>query len=147
MARSTGRAALLFLAVNRSPANCLVSVIVLNYNGARWLERCLNSLRAQTIFDQMEVILADNASSDGSDQFGKGIVEAWPAGVFMEHGQNLGYCEGNNRAAGAAICSCASPTASKSVSAAPANKFAPAFTIIRPASTMAFPPEKIPCRR
>jgi GT2 family glycosyltransferase len=102
MARSTGPVALLFLAVNLPPAKFLVSVIVLNYNGAQWLERCLNSLRAQTIFDQMEVILADNASSDGSDQLGKRIVEAWPAGVFMQHGQNLGYCEGNNRAAEAA---------------------------------------------
>jgi GT2 family glycosyltransferase len=102
MARSTGPSALPFLAVNRSPANCLVSVIVLNYNGARWLERCLNSLRAQTIFDHLEVILADNASSDGSDQLGRRIVEAWPTGVFIQHGQNLGYCEGNNRAAEAA---------------------------------------------
>jgi N-acetylglucosaminyl-diphospho-decaprenol L-rhamnosyltransferase len=75
---------------------------VLNYNGARWLERCLNSLRSQTIFDQIEVILADNASGDGSDQLGKRIIETWPAGVFMQHGQNLGYCEGNNRAADAA---------------------------------------------
>jgi GT2 family glycosyltransferase len=88
--------------VNRLPVNCRVSVIVLNYNGARWLERCLNSLRAQTIFDQIEVILADNASSDGSDQLGKRIVEAWAAGIFVQHGQNLGYCEGNNRAADAA---------------------------------------------
>ena len=80
----------------------MVSVIVLNYNGARWLERCLNSLRAQTIFDQIEVILADNLSSDGSDQLGKRIVEGWPRGLFMQHGQNLGYCEGNNRAAEAA---------------------------------------------
>jgi GT2 family glycosyltransferase len=89
----------------RSPSDLpqpLISVVVLNYNGARWLERCLNSLRAQTIFDQMEVILADNLSSDGSDQLGKRIVEAWPRGVFVQHGQNLGYCEGNNRAAAAA---------------------------------------------
>ena len=28
-----------------------------------------------------------------------------------------------------------------------ANKFASGFTITRPASTIAFPPEKIPCRR
>jgi GT2 family glycosyltransferase len=88
--------------VNRSPANCLVSVIVLNYNGARWLDRCLSSLRAQTIFDQIEVILADNRSSDGSDLLGQRLVEALPGGVFMQHGQNLGYCEGNNRAALAA---------------------------------------------
>jgi len=80
----------------------LVSVIVLNYNGARWLERCLNSLRAQTIFDQVEVILADNVSSDGSERLGKQFVEGWPRGVFIQHSANLGYCEGNNRAAEAA---------------------------------------------
>ncbi len=84
------------------PPQPLLSVIVLNYNGARWLERCLGSLRAQTIFEQIEVILADNLSSDGSDQLGKRLVEALPGGVFVQHGQNLGYCEGNNRAALAA---------------------------------------------
>ena len=83
-------------------AKPLVSVIVLNYNGARWLERCLDSLRAQTIFDQIEVIVADNVSSDNSARLGKRIVESWPRGLFMQHGQNLGYCEGNNRAAKAA---------------------------------------------
>ncbi len=86
----------------RSPSDLpppLLSVVILNYNGARWLERCLKSLRAQTIFDQLQVILADNASSDGSESLGKPIVESWPGGVFVQHGQNLGYCEGNNRAA------------------------------------------------
>jgi GT2 family glycosyltransferase len=77
----------------------LLSVIVLNYNGERWLERCLESLRAQTIFEQIEIILADNRSSDGSDQLGQRLVEACPRGVFVQHGQNLGYCEGNNRGA------------------------------------------------
>ena len=79
-----------------------VSVIVLNYNGARWLARCLESLRAQTIFDQIEVVLADNVSSDGSERLGKQIIASWPRGVFVQHSQNLGYCEGNNRAAEAA---------------------------------------------
>jgi GT2 family glycosyltransferase len=79
-----------------------VSVIVLNYNGARWLERCLTSLRAQTIFDRIEIILADNVSNDGSAQLGKRLVESWPSGVFRQHTQNLGYDEGNNRAAEAA---------------------------------------------
>ena len=80
----------------------LVSVIVLNYNGARWLERCLSSLRAQSIFDQIEVIVADNVSSDGSEHLGKQLVESLPRGLFIQHDQNLGYCEGNNRAAQAA---------------------------------------------
>ncbi len=88
--------------MNTTPAGCRLSVIILNYNGARWLQRCLDSLRAQTVFDQLQVILADNASSDNSEQLGRPIVESWPGGVFLQHGQNLGYCEGNNRAAEAA---------------------------------------------
>ena len=87
---------------DRSPSSLaepLISVIVLNYNGARWLERCLASLRAQTIFDQMEVIVADNLSNDGSDRLAQKTVATWPRGTFIQHGRNLGYCEGNNRAA------------------------------------------------
>lgn len=83
-------------------AGPVISVLVLNYNGARWLERCLNSLRAQTIRDRMEVIVADNVSTDGSDKLGRRIVEGWPGSVFVQHGENLGYCKGNNAAAEAA---------------------------------------------
>lgn len=82
-----------------APPPPLLSVILLNYNGARWLERCLQSLRSQTLFDQLQVILADNASSDNSEPLARPIVESWPNGMFLPHGQNLGYCEGNNRAA------------------------------------------------
>jgi GT2 family glycosyltransferase len=77
----------------------LVSVIVLNYNGARWLERCTDSLRTQTIFDKVEVIVADNVSTDGSERLASQLMQGWPRGRFIQHGQNLGYCEGNNRAA------------------------------------------------
>ena len=80
----------------------LVSVIVLNFNGALWLERCLRSLRQQTAFDRIEVIVADNLSSDGSDRLAQRLMEGWPRGRFIQHGRNLGYCEGNNRAAAAA---------------------------------------------
>ena len=75
-----------------------VSIVVLNYNGARWLARCLESLRAQTIFAQTEVLVADNASTDGSDALAETLLRGWPNGRFMQHGENLGYCEGNNRA-------------------------------------------------
>jgi GT2 family glycosyltransferase len=76
-----------------------ISVIILNYNGARWLHRCLSSLQAQTIFSQLEVIIADNASTDGSDHDAAQALASWPNGRFIQHGSNLGFCEGNNRAA------------------------------------------------
>jgi GT2 family glycosyltransferase len=99
LAGGTSPAALAALAVSLSSAKPLLSVIVLNYNGARWLQRCLESLRAQTIFDQIELIVADNVSSDGSERLGRQIIESWPRSIFIQHTQNLGYCEGNNRAA------------------------------------------------
>jgi N-acetylglucosaminyl-diphospho-decaprenol L-rhamnosyltransferase len=77
----------------------LVSVIVLNYNGAPWLERCLKSLRQQTIAEQIEVIVADNASPDQSLGLAAELLRGWPNGRLLQHGTNLGYCEGNNRAA------------------------------------------------
>jgi GT2 family glycosyltransferase len=76
-----------------------ISIVVLNYNGARWLERCLNSLAAQTIFDRLEVLVADNASPDKSDVIASRIMHDWSRGRVLQHGVNLGFCEGNNRAA------------------------------------------------
>jgi GT2 family glycosyltransferase len=80
----------------------LVSVIVLNYNGARWIERCLASLHSQSLFSRMEVIVADNVSTDGSDRLAAEIVRGWPNAAFLANTENLGYCAGNNRASEAA---------------------------------------------
>lgn len=83
---------------NPAPAAPLVSVVILNYHGARYLERCLASLRAQTVCERIEVIVADNASSDGSPELAQQLLAGWPRGRFVQNGANLGYCEGNNRA-------------------------------------------------
>ena len=76
-----------------------ISVVVLNYNGAKWLERCFRSLESQTIFDRLEIILADNASPDGSAHLASDLMAGWRNGRVIQHGANLGFCEGNNRAA------------------------------------------------
>lgn len=43
----------------------LASIIIPNWNGAKFLPVCLDALRAQT-YTHMEIIIADNASTDGS---------------------------------------------------------------------------------
>jgi GT2 family glycosyltransferase len=43
----------------------LVSVVVVNYNCKKWLDRFFPSLRAQTIFDRTEIVFVDNTSTDG----------------------------------------------------------------------------------
>jgi GT2 family glycosyltransferase len=82
----------------RDPAP-LISIIILNYNGARWVDRCLDSIKKQTLYERLEVIVADNLSSDGSDKEFERILATWPSGRFIQNGANLGFCEGNNRPA------------------------------------------------
>lgn len=72
-----------------------VSIIVLNYNGQRWLETCLLSLEAQVGVDA-ELILVDNASTDDSASF---VHERFPAVRQVRLEKNLGFAGGNNAGA------------------------------------------------
>ena len=44
----------------------MLSVIIPVYNGEKWLNRCLDSLRRQTVFSDMEIVIVDDGSKDGS---------------------------------------------------------------------------------
>lgn len=80
-----------------------ISVIVLNYNGIAWLGRCFESLEKQTIFNQLEVILTDNNSSDASVKFtADWLARAGARGCVVQNGTNLYYCGANNNGAAAA---------------------------------------------
>jgi GT2 family glycosyltransferase len=85
-----------------SPAFPLISVVVVNYNCLRWLDRFFPSLQRQTIFDQVEIILVDNTSRDGSAEICEKQMAAWPNGVFLPTGGNYGFGGGCNRGAKAA---------------------------------------------
>lgn len=79
-----------------------VSVIIPNWNGLRLLRPCLDSLRRQTYRD-FEIIVVDNASSDGSAQ---ALAEEYPEVRVLALQRNLGYAGGCNagiRAARGAI--------------------------------------------
>ncbi|MGA3268010.1 MAG: glycosyltransferase family 2 protein [Verrucomicrobiota bacterium] len=80
-----------------------ISVVVLNYNGMAWLARCFESLERQTIFGEIEVIVTDNASQDGSDRFADEWLKHRKCGQVVQNGSNLWYCGANNN--GAAVAS------------------------------------------
>jgi GT2 family glycosyltransferase len=85
--------------MNVQPPEFAVSVIILNWNAARWIPRCLASLREQTIFSKIEVIFADNASGDDSEKVARECLAGWPNGYFLQNGGNFGYGGGSNRGA------------------------------------------------
>lgn len=80
----------------RNEPNPLVSIIVLNYNGESWLARCFESLKAQTVIQQIELIFADNSSTDDSVATAARLLADFPCAAIVQTGGNLGFCEGNN---------------------------------------------------
>ena len=50
---------------NKTEQNCLISVIVPVYNILDCLERCVNSICAQT-WKNLEILLVDDGSTDGT---------------------------------------------------------------------------------
>lgn len=71
----------------------LVSVIVVNYNGKVFLKKCLSSLSSQS-YPDIEIILVDNGSSDGSTEY---VRKNFPAVRILDIKKNLGFAKGNNR--------------------------------------------------
>lgn len=76
------------------PQGAMVRVVIINFNGAACLPRCLAALAAQTVSD-FEVVVVDNASTDGSADL------PLPDSRFrwLRLGRNLGFAAGNNRGA------------------------------------------------
>lgn len=71
-----------------------VSIIIVNYNGRRWLGDCLSSLSSLDYpSDRYEVILVDNHSSDGSLAL---VEEHYPWVRIISSPRNLGFAGGNN---------------------------------------------------
>ena len=82
---------------SRQKAWTKVSVVIVNWNGEQFLERCLTALLAQTV-TPYEIILVDNASTDGSLE----IVGRFPSVRLMALNENTGFARGNNLAIEAA---------------------------------------------
>lgn len=72
-----------------------LSVIIVNYNGLKYLSDCLNSLRDSLRGIENEIIIIDNCSSDESIGF---IKENHPEVLLIESRVNYGFGKGNNEA-------------------------------------------------
>ena len=72
-----------------------ISVIVPVYNAEKYLPRCLRSIQEQTIFDQMEVILVNDGSTDASGRICDEFA-AQHANVRVLHKENGGVSSARN---------------------------------------------------
>jgi GT2 family glycosyltransferase/2-polyprenyl-3-methyl-5-hydroxy-6-metoxy-1,4-benzoquinol methylase/glycosyltransferase involved in cell wall biosynthesis len=80
----------------------LVSVVVVTYNNERMNRLCLDSLLRDTDWPNLEVIVVDNASSDGTPALLREFAQTDPRVKVILNDANLGFAAGNNVGANAA---------------------------------------------
>lgn len=82
-----------------------VLVIIVTYNGMKWVDRCFESLKASK--EPLDVLVVDNGSGDGTVARIREICREWfletdrdGAGYWLvdlvEAGENLGFAKANN---------------------------------------------------
>lgn len=76
-----------------------LSIVVVNYNAADQLKRCLSSIYANAEGVALEAIVVDNASSDGSADM---VAARFPQARLIRNTANLGYTRANNAGIAAA---------------------------------------------
>ncbi|MCC7206276.1 MAG: glycosyltransferase family 2 protein [Anaerolineae bacterium] len=75
------------MADSAPPLSALFSVVIPNWNGAKHLPVCLDALRRQT-YPYVEVIIADNASADGSQAL---LARDYPEVTLVQLPENRGF--------------------------------------------------------
>src|SRR4051794_15610986 len=74
------------------PVPLTLSIIIVSYNARADLENCLRSLHDPKPATPHEIIVVDNASTDGSAD----AARRWAAVKVIGSGANRGFAAGNN---------------------------------------------------
>lgn len=69
-----------------------VAIIIVSFNARADLERCLASLHAAPPATPHDIVVVDNASTDGS----AAAARSWPGVTVIEVGSNAGFASANN---------------------------------------------------
>jgi len=70
-----------------------LSIVIVNYNAQEHLENCLASLTSSPPAVAHDIIVVDNASTDGSVE---AVRARWPKVTLIEQPSNVGFAAGNN---------------------------------------------------
>lgn len=76
-----------------------VSVCIANYNGLALIDACIDSVKSQDFDLPLEIIVHDDASTDGSADY---INRKYPDVKLIRSTENVGFCVANNRMVAAA---------------------------------------------
>lgn len=70
-----------------------LSIVIVSYNSRADLDACLGSLTSAPPAADHEIVVVDNASTDGTTTY---LRERWPGVRLIEAGGNVGFARANN---------------------------------------------------
>jgi GT2 family glycosyltransferase len=79
--------------MNSESSTFTVSVIIVSWNAREHLRQCLASLTTEACRYPMEIVVVDNASSDGSADE---VATCYPEVRLIRNTENLGFAKANN---------------------------------------------------
>ncbi len=82
----------MFTGVEEGVIDPKVSIVIVNWNGRKYLDRCLTSVFAQ-YYSNYEIVFVDNGSSDGSAEY---VEIEFPQAKIIRLDKNYGFAKGNN---------------------------------------------------
>jgi GT2 family glycosyltransferase/SAM-dependent methyltransferase len=74
----------------------LVSIVIVSYNNKHLTKLCLESVLAGTKYPRFEVVVVDNASTDGARNMLRGMAERNETIRLIENDANVGFAKANN---------------------------------------------------
>lgn len=79
--------------MNKASSQIPLSIIIVNYNGQKFLKNCLDSILKST-YKSYQIIIFDNASTDNS----LSSIESFPNLTIIRSRKNVGFAKANNLA-------------------------------------------------
>ncbi len=70
-------------------------VTIVSYNSLSFLKKCLSSISSSQPVVKYEIIVVDNASTDGTGEF---VKKNYPEIILIPNNRNVGFAAANNRA-------------------------------------------------
>ena len=85
----------MFIIQKKAVSQYNVSIVILNWNGIKHLEQFLPILVNNTLYSKVEIVVADNCSTDESVSF---VQKNFPSVRIIKNKENYGFAGGYNEA-------------------------------------------------
>lgn len=69
----------------------LLSICIPTYNRKKCLQQCIDSIVEQSVFSELEIVVSDNGSNDGTEEMMSGYVAKYPNIVYSRNPENLWF--------------------------------------------------------